>query len=502
MQKISRTLLSLAAVSVLAGCSSMSSPQMSREVRNEAKQTVQALTESNNTVVESIVVQTPYIKGRVVDYVSPEKGSVNMTVSQQPMIAVFQSIAEQGKYNVTVASDVKTSTIVSVDLRNVTTEQALREVAAAGGYVAVFDNANKKVTLTETATFTFRLPERLFNDQLNGKFKMSNSPSGSSSTGSSITSTTSADVTGGTIKHDAKNLEKYIQQLAGKDAEVQVLADAGLITVRTKAQQLRRVHEALKDYARFALTQVELEVSMVEVSLADNTQSGVDWKKVFSVAGSPVSLNLSTSGAVGTPTASLQYTGASVTSLVNALEKVSNARTLASQRFPAFNNTLSMMFDGKQVPYVGKVQQSVSGNSGTATTTGEYSYAMDGVSTAVYTNVIDNNQVELTLMPVLSSISGFDSTTISGNVLKAPIQPLRQGHFPFIGRHGMTMVFGGGRYGKESLDKSGLPGITGTALNTLAGGNNKVQEQKELVFLVSTKIIPMPKFEPLVRESL
>jgi Flp pilus assembly secretin CpaC len=230
--------------------------------------------------------------------------------------------------------------------------------------------------------------------------------------------------------------------------------------------------------------------------------TGVDWKKLFAVSGSPLNISLNTAGTVANSALNINYTNASVQAVMNLVEKNTNARTLARQRFPAFNNTLSMMFDGKKVPYVGKVQQSTAGTSGTTTSSGEFEYAMDGISTAVYTNVLDNNQVELTLMPVLSSIENWATAEIGGNTMTAPIQPLRQGHFPFIGKHGQTLVFGGGRYGRESLESTGVPGVAGTALNKIAGGNNQDQSQKELVFLVNTKIIPMTKFEPLVRESL
>ena len=230
--------------------------------------------------------------------------------------------------------------------------------------------------------------------------------------------------------------------------------------------------------------------------------SGIDWKKLIEVSGAPLNIALSTAGTVTNSAASVNYTSASVQAMVNLLEKNTNARTLARQRFPAFNNSLSMMFDGRKVPYVGKIEQSVSGTSGTTSSGGSFEYAMDGISTAVYTNVLDNNQVELTLLPVLSSIEGFEQAVIGGNTIRAPIQPLRQGYFPFIGKHGQTLVFGGGRYGRESMIATGLPGVSGTVLNKALGAQNLAQTQKELVFLVNTKIIPMTKFEPLVRESL
>ena len=425
-----------------------------------------------------------------------------MNVAAQPMFAVFQSLAEQAKYSATITSEVMATKPVTVDLRNVTHEQAMRDVASAGGYIAVFDHSRKTVTLTETASFTFRLPSRLFSDVAASKFRMSNNPGGGGGSGGATATTTDASVEGGSIKQGSKMLLEYIQKIAGPGAEVQILPDAGIITVRSKAQQLRRIHQALTDYARLSLTQVELEVSMMEVTLSDDMSSGIDWKKLIEISGSPLSISLSTASNVTNASASVGYTSASVQAMVNLLEKNTNARTLARQRFPAFNNTLSMMFDGRKVPYVGKVEQSVAGTSGTTTSGGSFEYAMDGISTAVYTNILDNNQVELTLLPVLSSIEGFEQAVIGGNTIRAPIQPLRQGHFPFIGKNGQTLVFGGGRYGRESLIATGLPGISGTVLNKIAGAQNLAQTQKELVFLVNTKIIPMTKFEPLVRESL
>lgn len=126
-----------------------------------------------------------------------------------------------------------------MDLRNVTNEsKSLRDVAAATGYIAVFDHARKTVTLTETASYTFRLPSRLFNDALASKYKMTNNPGSKGGGGSSGSTDSSADATvdGGSVKAGSKVLLEYVKSLAGDKAEIQMLPDAGIITVRTKAR--------------------------------------------------------------------------------------------------------------------------------------------------------------------------------------------------------------------------------------------------------------------------
>ena len=177
------SILGAATLGVLSGCSTFSSKEMATSVRQEVKATTTALTAPNKRVVESKVVDSAYINGNIVDYIDPEKGSISMNVAGQPLFAVFQSLAEQAKYSATISSEVLATKPITVDLRNVTHEQALRDVASAAGYIAVFDHARKTVTLTETASFTFRLPSRLFSDTVASKFKMSNNP-GSSAGGS------------------------------------------------------------------------------------------------------------------------------------------------------------------------------------------------------------------------------------------------------------------------------------------------------------------------------
>jgi type II secretory pathway component GspD/PulD (secretin) len=495
-----------AALTTLAGCSSFTSPEMAKTVHARATQTADSLIASNYRVLETEVREDAYIRGVAVDYVSPREGSVSMNVVGQPLFAVFQGVAEQSKYAAIVASDVDVKKLVTLDLRRTSHDQALRDIAAAAGYVVVFDHSRKIVTLTQRATYTFRLPTRLFNDNVVSTYSLSNSPNGAAagaSSGGATASSSSATVRGGSIKADSSKLRDFLQTMAGADSEVTLLPNEGIITVRAKAQQLKRVQDFLTDYAKSSMTQVDIDVAMVQVTMSDDMSTGIDWEKIIRAAGSrTIGVSLSSASSVATPAGALTYTSASVSALVNVLEKTNNAKILTRQHFPTFNNSVAMLFDGKQVPYIGKIAQTVSGASGSTTSSGEFSYAMDGISTAVFTNVLDNYQAELTLLPVISTIEGFSTASIGGNTITAPIQPLSQGYFPFMAHHGQTMIFAGTSFGKETLGKTGLPGITSTALNTLLGGNADSRTQRELVFLVRANIVPVQKFNPLIGESL
>ena len=504
-----KTIIAAAITIALTGCASMNSQEMASQVRKEVKEATTALTAKNNRVQETIISDEPYISGTVVDYVSPNKGNITLTVTNQPLFSVFQNVAEQAKYSTIVTDKVDTKKLVSVDLRKVTNEQAMRDIAQAAGYVVVFDHMRKTATVTDRATYTFKLPKRLFNDQISSKYTISNDPGSSGGGGSAggqqggaTSSTASMTVSGGSIKNDGKNLEKKLMEMAGLDSELQVGPEAGMIVVRAPAQQLRRVSDFLNNYAKMALQQVEIEVAVVEVSLSDENSTGIDWNKVLTSAGKTWTFGLNTAANVINPSATIGYTGSSVNSVVNLLEKVGNTRTIVRQRLPMNNNMDTTLFSGKKVPYVGKIAQATSGTSGTTTSSGEFTFAMDGSSLVVSPNILDNNRVDLTLIPVLATIDGWETAVIDGNTIRAPIQPLNQTIIPIQGVHGMTAVLGGVKTGKEAINNTGLPGVTGTALNTVAGYNNKVMVQKELVYLVNTKILPAPKFNTLIGVSL
>jgi hypothetical protein len=507
----------IAVLASLSGCSSLSSRDMVSTAHLGVTKVSDSLMSNNRRVLDTEVREDSYIKGVAVDYVSPQQGNVSMNVVSQPLFAVFQGIAEQAKYAAIVGSDVDIKKPVTLDLRHTSHEQALRDIASAAGYVSVFDHARKTVTLSQRATYTFRLPTRLFNDTLASSYSLSNSPSGNSggtNAGSATAANSNSSVRGGSIKADSGKFKDFILTMAGVDSEVSLLPNEGIITVRAKAQQLRRVQDFLTDYAKSAMTQVDVEVAMVQVSVSDDMSTGINWTKVLNAAGGriPLQVSLTTTTAAAPATGSLSYTTANVTDLLNVLEKTNNAKVLTRQHFPTFNNSVAMMFDGTQVPYIGKIASTVSGTLGTPTTSAEYSFAMDGISTAVFTNVIDNSQAELTLLPVISSIAGYATTTIGGTttggittggtIITAPNQPLTQGYFPFMARHGQTMIFAGTSFGRESADKAGLPGLTESGINKVIGGNAGSKLQRQLVFLVRANILPVLKFNPLIGESL
>lgn len=138
-----KTIIATAIVTLLSACSSMSSPEMAARVRTNKEATAALTAKNNRVLIETTISDEPYIAGTAVDYVSPNQGSISLTLSGQPLFAVFQNVAEQAKYSTVITDKIDAKKLISVDLENVTNEQAMRDVAQAAGYAIVFDQNRK-----------------------------------------------------------------------------------------------------------------------------------------------------------------------------------------------------------------------------------------------------------------------------------------------------------------------------------------------------------------------
>jgi MSHA biogenesis protein MshL len=181
---------------------------------------------------------------------------------------------------------------------------------------------------------------------------------------------------------------------------------------------------------------------------------------------------------------------------------VTNVKVVTEPTIMALNHSPTVLYDGRQIPYLGSVTSNVTGTTGTVSTSGSLSYATDGISLGVRPNIIDSSKVELSLIPMISTVNGFSEFQVSGNTLKAPNQPIQQTHLQVLAENGKTMIIGGIRSGQEQLDNTGVPGLAGNSVGKFLGGRSSNGAHKEMVIMIHTNILPAPKYNALVGESI
>jgi MSHA biogenesis protein MshL len=501
-------------VFILGGCSSMSfTPEQMKTTTGARAASAIAAFEASGKASASV----QELSGTPPDFTRTEAprvlGDITLRAASAPFAPILSELGRQIGYSVAYAEGVDATRKVTVEFNQAVTEEAIRTTAFLAGYAAVIDKKQRTIMVADLATYTFRLPSSVF-ASLNATYTVGGSPSssgggggaGGSSGGSSLKADFSISGKEGT---NGPGLTRFLSDIAGKNAEVYV-SETGHISVRANAQSLRRVHEFLKGFSREAMTQIEIEASVIEVTLAKEFTMGIQWGKVLDRA-SGTAYGAATNGssaflaaaANGTGQALLQTAASmgssggmstfrvsnSSASLINALAQFTEVNIVSQPKLLSMNNVPATFFDGTQLPYLGSVQQTAgTGVGAEPTVTGTVAFAIDGVSFSAIPSVVDSKTVQISLIPVLSTVQGFDE--FLGGTLKAPRQGNKQTYMRVLAESGKTLILGGIRYNKDSKETM-LP-------SSLSNGSTS----KEVVILLRANVIAPPDFDPIVSETL
>ncbi|MBC7780522.1 MAG: hypothetical protein H7125_10525, partial [Proteobacteria bacterium] len=89
---------------------------------------------------------------------TPESGEVSVSASSVPFGALITNMARDHQYSVLFMEGVQVNRPVTVHLRDLSAEAAMRRLALAAGFALVVDRVGRTVTVADSASYTFRLP--------------------------------------------------------------------------------------------------------------------------------------------------------------------------------------------------------------------------------------------------------------------------------------------------------------------------------------------------------
>lgn len=488
--------LALAALQ-LAACSHMGWPHngQSRDAREAVARAADS-TQQKDDQAQGVV---EHVNAPFVDFEKkaphPYAGDVSLQVSSAPVGSVLVELARRSGLEISFADNVDLKRQVTVSVRDVTGKYALKQVAAAAGYVAIVNENTKTVAIAETATYVYKLPSQLLSS-MSGSFNAGGNPmTGSGSGGGNSSSGIQANFSiKGEIKGaSAKSFLEQVKEIGGKDATYSLNEERGLLTVRGSAQALGRVNAYVLDQVREATTQVWAEVTVAEVALSHDFSMGVDWSRIFNV-GNGLTATLSNPAATATGNSTnplaIAYTTANSRLIINALMKHSDVRIISSPTLMLTNHVPASVFQGRTEPYLPSITTTVTGTAGTSQQSAQASFATSGLMLSAVADVISDKKVGLTLMPVLTRVEGFtDLAAGNGNVLHVPQQASNSTTLTVQAETGRTLIMGGVRTSTGSANRG---------LTNFDDGS----DASELIFLIRTKVLQPEISEPLVAELL
>lgn len=466
----------------------------------------------------------------------------DLAVNNAPATQVFMALVSGTRYSMLVAPEV--SGTVTVNLKNVTVREALETLRELYGYEFRVQGTRIYIQPNTMQTRIFQLNylagKRLGQSDLrvtSGSISQAqptnasgSTTSGGSAGGQSGSSTTVSGPPSSQIATSQDNdfwrdLNAALGSIVGtQDGRAVIInANSGVVVVKAFPADMRAVENYLRLTQLVVERQVMLEAKIVQVSLSESFQTGVNWsafggannRYAIGAANPGTTLNTSgtlstsdatvTAGAAGALAASslgqgffgLAFQTANFASLLNFLESQGNVQVLSSPRIATVNNQKAVLKVGTDDFFVTNVSSNVtsSGNSNVTTPNITLQPFFSGIALDVTPQIDEENNVILHVHPSVSVVTEQQKVINLGSQLGTFTLPLASSTISETDsvvrvQDGNIVAIGGLMKQDQSSGGNGLPGTTGSSTwGNLFGSRNHALTKSELVILIKPTVI-------------
>ncbi len=297
------------------------------------------------------------------------------------------------------------------------------------------------------------------------------------------------------------------------DIRISAIEESNSLLIRATPVEYEAILSAIKRLDVVPL-QVHIEAKILSVTLSDNLSLGVEWYFENNASsditravrnrpnrvnsdGTPTGRNAwdSYAGRLGSGGLSWTFLNTSAEALLSTLQSNGNAKVLSAPSLVVLNNKEASINVGTQLPVVSSFINGVS--NGVGNETGGTGNLNSGIgqsyvqfrNTGITLNVTPRvNPGGLVFMEVTQEDSQPLSadTAVAGNVAVSQ----RQIKTEIAVQSGQTVLLGGLIRDKDSIDESGLPGLSRIpVIGGLFGRTAKSKEREELLVLITPTVI-------------
>ncbi len=330
---------------------------------------------------------------------------------------------------------------------------------------------------------------------------MSNSPAGSnpqqnsSSSSSSVRTITATDFWR-ELKDSLNNIIKI-----DPAATVNINQQSGIVIVRAKPMQLREVENFLSATQNQISRQVILEAKILEVTLDDNHQDGVNWESIVREGINKAPL-LTGIGAMDPTTFSSVFTlGGSAgdfRAFVELMETQGKTNVLSSPRISTLNNQTAIIKVGQDEYFAYDIQ---TGNTGSAsgvigspivsTPYPKLDVFFSGIALDVTPQIDDNEDITLHIHPSITQVKEVSKNF--GNTIGAlplALTTVRESDSIVKAKNGQIIVLGGLMQENDNEKKEGITGLAAIPyIGNLFRVNTGKTQKSELIILLKATFI-------------
>ncbi|MCL7715154.1 pilus (MSHA type) biogenesis protein MshL [Stenotrophomonas mori] len=479
---------------------------------------------------------------------------------ENTVVSISMFNADVGQLLWALADELKMNLIVDPRVleQRQHTSLHLRNVSAREVYNHILDAFDLHGEIRGGALVVGQMRERIFNvDLLNSNTSFDLSTGGdvfgagiqsAGGGGQSLRGTLTMTGTVGKDNDPYKQLDAAIKViLGGEQAAAAAGPDAppppeagrysldpgtGTLFVRARPSQIRAVEELIAATTQKMRRQVLVEAQILDVSLNDDFQYGVDWNllrnrvagiygdspaTIAPVAGTDTQPNLlpyqrygrygdqarnivfpnQTLGSVAGRGFGISYLSDTFSAALNALRTFGNVKVLSNPSVRVRNGSPAYLSVGSNIRYVTKSTSNFSNTGGGSA----YNQSTDIQTDSLFSGVVigvapiihENGSVELLVHPMQTEVEPGSLTLRefpNGNAVTLPVINVKGITTTLNLRDGDTVLLGGLIDQKASLNDSGIPGLSDVpAFGRLFGSRGKQNTTRELVLVLRVKVI-------------
>ena len=584
----------LACALIAAGCSqepvrtSGVSGQIQGEIDKGAQRAKPRESDAvNQALLPPLRMDLPPVQGR------PIESRFDLNVNNAPAREVFLSIVSDTRYSMLVHPDVVGS--ISVNLKDVSLAEALESIREIYGYEYRIDGSRVYIQPSGLQTRVFQVNYLIGARQGRSDMRVTAGSSGIvvsatqaqqqqqqpqqsqpqvpgtlASGPPSLTPNTGGALGG--LGSDATRMSTvqttdFWAEVAyairtivgtGEGRNIVISPQSGVVVVRAMPQELRSVAALLKAMQVSVERQVMLEAKIIDVTLNQAYQSGINWagfnfrqgvaagfssglggavnslgpsgnlsgSTAGSSAGSSSSFNVSGMTAPGTPALGGAVAGSTgvaggvfglavqtknFASLLQFLESQGSVQVLSSPRVATLNNQKAVLKVGTDQPYVTSITV-IPGTStgGVVTPTSvapQISNLFSGISLDVTPQIDESGNISLHIHPLVTSVIpksvGFTLVGVGAQSVDVAAINVSESDTMVRTSDGNIVVLGGLMKVELSAGRSGIPGLGDAPLIGGAFRNSSTDTiKRELVILIKPTIIESDKnWEQDIKET-
>ncbi|MBN1378708.1 MAG: pilus (MSHA type) biogenesis protein MshL [Gammaproteobacteria bacterium] len=296
------------------------------------------------------------------------------------------------------------------------------------------------------------------------------------------------------------------------NSNIVINRESGLISVRANSKQHADVQAFIDQVLTSVQRQVLIEATVVEVTLSDGYQAGVDWAAIDNGSGVFDSTLSAEQAVLGNnlatpPTFLLNYTdpdsnGRQLSAAVRLLSQYGDVKVLSSPKIMAMNNQTSILKVVDNRVYF-TIDVDISQNQTQSLTTYETNIhtVPVGLVLSLVPSISDSEEVILNIRPTISRILRFvndPNPVLKDADVQSPIPEIQVREMESVLRlnNGQIAVIGGLMQDSISKTTDGVPGLSRVpGLGEAFKYRDNQTQKNELVIFLRTTVIKEPSLD-------